>query len=191
MLQDKISQVSDIIKSELKTKENILIAIDGRCASGKTTFAKELQKVLSCNVIHMDNFFLRLEQRTEERLETAGENVDHERFMQEVMVHLKENKSFSYRPYNCHTHTFGEPIEVKANKITIIEGSYSCHQNLWDFYDFHIFIDVDTKTQLNRIVNRNGEQAKEIFQNKWIPLEEEYFNKFRIKEKCELQIYGK
>ena len=48
----KINAVSD-------ANTPLLIAIDGRCASGKTTLSSYLQKELNCNVIHMDYFFLR------------------------------------------------------------------------------------------------------------------------------------
>ena len=44
-----------------------IIAIDGRCAAGKTTLAARLAKELGGDVIHMDDFFLPLELRTEER----------------------------------------------------------------------------------------------------------------------------
>ena len=37
----------------------VLVAIDGRCAAGKTTLAASLQAQLACNVFHMDDFFLR------------------------------------------------------------------------------------------------------------------------------------
>ena len=35
-----------------------IIAIDGRCAAGKTTLAARLAKELGGDVIHMDDFFL-------------------------------------------------------------------------------------------------------------------------------------
>ena len=40
-------------------KPRILVAIDGRCGSGKTTLAAALQEMLQCPVVHMDDFFLR------------------------------------------------------------------------------------------------------------------------------------
>ena len=61
----------------------MLIAVDGRCASGKTTLASALERETGCNVIHMDHFFLRPEQRTKQRLEEPGGNVDYERFQED------------------------------------------------------------------------------------------------------------
>ena len=56
-------QIQNII-SEITERLNIeegrvkVIAIDGRCASGKTTLARELAERLGAGVIHMDDFFL-------------------------------------------------------------------------------------------------------------------------------------
>ena len=45
-----------------------IVALDGRCAAGKTTLAARLQQRSGCNVVHMDDFFLRPAQRTKARL---------------------------------------------------------------------------------------------------------------------------
>lgn len=162
-----------------------LIAIDGRTASGKTTLTAMLQKELNCNVVHMDHFFLRKEQRTEERLKEAGGNVDYERFKEEVLIPLKEGKSFSYRPYDCHTLSFAKPIYINPKNITVVEGSYSCHPELREYYDIHIFLSISPEEQLRRIEKRNGKTALNAFQTKWIPMEEKYFTTFDIQNHCE------
>ena len=66
-----------------------IIAIDGRCAAGKTTLAARLAKELGGDVIHMDDFFLPLELRTEERFREPGGNVHYERFKTEVLKPLE------------------------------------------------------------------------------------------------------
>ena len=178
------------INDLLKVKPFILAAIDGRCASGKSTLASELEKELDCNVIHMDDFFLRPEQRTEKRLGIPGENIDHERFLSEVLIPLRRGENFIYRPFRCHEGNFGEPIEVKHKKVTVIEGSYSLHNLLREHYDLRIFCDTDYATQLERIRIRNGDIGLERFKNMWIPLEEKYFAT-GIKEICHIVTGGK
>jgi len=165
-----------------------IIAIDGRCAAGKTTLANQLRDVLKCNVIHLDNFFLRPVQRTKERLSTPGGNVDYERFIEEVLIKLKNNQTFSYKPYICKTSSFGDDIIITPGKITIIEGAYSTHAKFREFIDFSIFIDTDTSEQKNRIRKRNGEAALETFIEKWIPLEEKYFEFYKTRENCDMYI---
>lgn len=163
----------------------LLIAIDGRCGSGKTTLANYLQKQYNCNVIHMDEFFLRPEQNTKQRLAQPGGNVDYERFYEEVLLPLKSNKSFYYRPYDCHSQTFLKSILIEPRPITIIEGSYSCHPTLQNQYDIKIFLSVSSDKQLQRIKKRNGEKALQSFIEKWIPLEELYFSTYNIKQNCD------
>lgn len=189
-IDDKLHKVSEAIIERitdiLKEKEHILVAIDGSCAAGKTTLAGLLKKQLDCQIIHMDDFFLRPEQRTKERMEEPGANVDYERFFIEVLTPLRERHEFFYRPYNCQTQSLDEPISVKMGNVTIIEGAYSCHPALWEDYDLHIFLDVDEIEQKKRIMVRNGQLAWKRFEELWIPLEEKYFTECKIKEKCEL-----
>ena len=71
---------------EIIQNNNIrIIAIDGRCASGKTTFTQKLADYLNAEVIHMDDFFLRNELKTKERLSEVGGNIDYERFTSDVL----------------------------------------------------------------------------------------------------------
>ena len=179
MQKNLVDEIFTEIDIMLKTKESVIVAIDGRCASGKTTLASELQKKLNCNVIHMDDIFLRPEQRTEERLAEIGGNVDYERFSEEVLKPLQANKEFEYRPFDCHTLDFKPAIRVVPNKITVIEGSYSCNPVFGKYYDINLFLDADKELQLMRIKTRNGEDALEIFKKKWIPSEEKYFEKIK------------
>lgn len=170
---------------EQTQREHMVIAIDGRCAAGKTSLAAELQKVLDCNVIHMDHFFLQPQQRTKQRLRQPGGNVDHERFLQEVAAPLQKGVPFAYRVFDCKKMDFSTEIPVDPGRLTIVEGAYSCHPALWDLYDLRIFLTVDPQEQLRRISHRNGEAALTMFREKWIPLEEMYFSAYHIKERCD------
>ena len=181
-----IDTILDKIHKLSEKKPFLLVAIDGRCCAGKTTLAAELQSRIHCNIIHMDDFFLRPEERTENRLKLPGENIDHERFFQEVLLPLSQNEEFSFRPYDCKKQALTGPITVSPKPLTIIEGSYSCHNLLRQYYDLTIFMDTDSNTQLLRIAARNGESALGIFRDKWIPLEEAYFDAFSVRNHCEL-----
>ena len=93
-MEEMISCLKKRIDDLLKTGDQIVIAIDGNCTAGKTTLASVLAKEYDCNVFHMDDFFLRPEQRTAQRYAQPGGNVDYERFREEVMIPLKAGKSF-------------------------------------------------------------------------------------------------
>lgn len=176
------------IENEIKklNTAGCIIAIDGRCASGKSTLAKELSNVLDCNIVHMDDFFLQPAQRTQARLNEAGGNIDYERFLTEIAIPLKQGKNLCYRRFDCHSLGFSDEIKPKQQKITIIEGTYSCHPRLAEIYDLKIFLDADSAEQLSRIEKRNGKKQLSVFKDKWIPLEERYFRELHIKEKCDI-----
>lgn len=169
----------------------VFVAVDGRCGAGKTTLAQNIQARTGCALFHMDDFYLRMEQRTKERYEEPGGNVDRERFQEEVLNPLKTAKDgeyLNYRPFICGKWILGEPISERIGSLIVVEGSYSCHPELFDQYDLHVFVDIDPKTQQERILRRNGEEKLEMFKNRWIPMEEMYFSAFDIREKCEIQL---
>ena len=185
-LQEKLRTIQREIAHILETKDRVIVAIDGRCASGKTTLAAALSERYGCPVIHMDDFFLRPEQRTAERLSTPGENVDHERFLSQVLLPLYNGEEVAYRPFSCRTMTLGDPITVPHAAVTVVEGSYACHPSLRDFYGLRVFLDVDSEAQMERILHRSGPEKAEEFRRRWIPLEELYFSKLDVAARCDL-----
>ena len=140
-----------------------IIAIDGRCAAGKTTLAAWLAERLDGDVIHMDDFFLPIELRTVERREEPGGNVHYERFRAEVLRGLKERVPFSYQRFDCSRMELGRLIPVKNKGIVIVEGAYSCHPVLGDYMDRKVFMDIDRKLQEERILLRNGKDRLQDF----------------------------
>ena len=175
------------IDKALHLKPNVSVAIDGRCASGKTTLAAFLEKIYSCNVYHMDDFFLRPEQRTPERLRTPGGNTDHKRFLEEILLPAVNGQKPVYRKYDCHTHTLGPEVTVEPHPLLVTEGSYSLHPALSGYYDIKVFLDIEPDLQRQRILLRNKNTAERFFQE-WIPLEERYFESFDIRRHSDLTL---
>ncbi len=180
-----MKELTNRIDLLLSQKNCVLIAIDGSCAAGKTTLAQSLAELYACNVFHMDDFFLRPEQRTAERFAEIGGNVDYERFKEEILLPLRSGKAFSYRPFSCSTFTLSEPITVMPQRLNIIEGSYSHHPYFHEPYDLKIFLTVSPELRQKRIMERPSFLHKRFF-DEWIPMEERYFEGFSICEKSEL-----
>ena len=163
---NRLEIIKNHIERLLAQQDQILIAIDGKCTSGKTTLAARLAEIYDCNVFHMDDF---------------------ERFQEEVLLPLKSGKAFSYRPFDCSTFTLSAPVAVTPKKLNIIEGTYSHHPYFGDPYDLKILLTVDEETQRQRILERPAFLHKRFFEE-WIPMENRYFDGFRIAEKCDLVI---
>ena len=159
----------------------------GGSASGKTTLGEMLKELYDCNVFHMDDFFLRPEQRTEERYAEAGGNIDRERFLEEVLIPLSRNKPVHYRKFDCSTLTLSPAATINPKKLTIVEGAYSMHPAFAGYYDLTVFLDISYELQKARIAKRNSPQMAERFYNEWIPLEETYFSETRAKERSDMR----
>ena len=114
-------------------KDRVLVAIEGGSASGKTTLGELLQNVYGCPVFHMDDFFLRPEQRTEARFAQPGGNVD-----------------------------------------------------LAPYYDLSVFLSISAEKQRKRILKRNAPAHAKQFFDRWIPLEQRYFDALDVRNRCDL-----
>lgn len=180
-----IGEILRKIDELLAQNRQILVAIDGSCAAGKTTLAGKLSEIYDCNVFHMDDFFLRPEQRTEARFSESGGNVDYERFLDEVLIPLKSEQAFSYRPFDCKTFTLAAPVAVEPKMLNIIEGSYSFHPNFGDPYDLRIFLTITPELRRQRILERPPFLHQRFFEQ-WIPMEQQYFDTFGIESKADL-----
>lgn len=186
----KENQIQDFISKKIDAllateKQTLLVVIDGMCGSGKSTIGEYLRQKYDCNLFHMDDFFLQPHQRTVNRLQQPGGNVDYERFAEEVLTHLQEEEGFSYKVFDCSTRAMGQTVWVEHKRLNIIEGAYSAHPYFGDVYDLAFFLEISRKEQLKRLAKRNGSEKLERFISEWIPKELTYFETFGIRNKCE------
>ena len=171
-----------------REKERVVVAIEGGSASGKSTLAEMLSEIYDCSLLHMDDFFLRPEQRSEQRLSEIGGNIDRERFEEEVALPLCRQERVCFRPFDCGTQTLGDPIEVEPKPLTVVEGVYSTHLALPRYYDLALFLDIDPELQKKRIEIRNTPFFAKRFFEEWIPLEERYFEGADVKLRADMII---
>lgn len=180
----EICRIIDEALVQTDVTETVNIAVDGVCGGGKSTLGKVLAGQYDCNLFHMDDFFLRPEQRTPERYAQPGGNVDYERFQAEVFEHLHDKKGLTYRPFDCRRMELGASRTVPYRRLNIIEGSYSCHPYFGDIYQIRFFVELPAEEQRARILARNGEEKYRRFVNEWIPMENRYFDAYGIRDKC-------
>ena len=176
------------IDRALDIRGRAVVAIDGRCAAGKSTLADILGMVYKAAVVHADDFFLRPEQRTPQRLAAPGGNIDYERLGDEVISHLGEDRII-YRPYNCHTQSLCDPVSLSSAPVTVVEGSYCLHPHLGSYYDVAVFMDISPIKQLARLAKRSPSLLLR-FKQEWIPMEEEYHREFDIRARCGITLFA-
>lgn len=117
-----------------------------------------------------------------------GGNIDWERFLKEVLIPLKKGEIVNYRLFDCRTFSLGEPIVKNPAALNVIEGVYSMHLKLAEYYDFFVFLKVDPQTQKRLIEKRNTKEIAKRYFEEWIPMEQIYFEKMKAEARCDLVI---
>ncbi len=173
---------------KMLSKGAVRIAIEGGSAGGKTTLCNMLEKLYDCTVFHTDDYFLRPEQRTNERLAEIGGNFDRERFFNEILSPLWAGENVAYRPFSCSLQELMPTVYVEPKALTIVEGVYSAHPLLESHYDLCVFLDIEKDLQRKRILKRNTPAIAKRYFEEWIPMENKYFLHYGIKEKCGLKL---
>ena len=178
------------IDALLASGSPVRVALDGPCASGKTTLGTALAEIYRCPLIHMDDFFLQPEQRTQQRLENPGGNVDYERFFRQVLAPLCQGQSACFRPWRCHSGDFGSSITVAPAPLTVVEGSYALRPGLGEHYQLGVWVEAPWPVRESRLLQRGGRSCLEQFLAQWIPLENRYFAAYHIKDRCQITYSG-
>lgn len=172
----------DVIKAinDLK-KDHITIAIDGMCASGKSELANILSNVFDLEIVHMDDFYLPKKLRKEDWFEAIAGNMNLEYFKRHVL-----GDKLDYQKFDCQTQSYFDHIIKDKPKILLIEGTYSLHPQLIDYYDLKIFLKCSKDKQILRLLQR--EIDIENFTKIWIKKETDYFEQLKIIDQCDLVI---
>ena len=118
----KIKQLQNYINS---FNDFTIIALEGKCASGKTTLTHLLKDV---TIIDVDEFFLRKELKTKERLDEIGGNIDYDLYEQ-CLKKIKQNEYITYTIFDCQTQSYKEKTIYITNKVLLV-GVYSYHPNV-------------------------------------------------------------
>ncbi len=151
-----------------KENQNLLIAIDGRGGSGKTTFAKILQNKLSNSIIfHLDEFNYPLIKE------------DYQKLVKQIITPLKNNQKAIFQVYNYKNKIYKDFKKIDSNKIIIFEGVTTLSLNLEKYFDYKIWIQcpikIGNKRGIQRELKLTGNDITNIWNNFKIS-EEKYIN---------------
>lgn len=180
-----------------KNNRRLLLVIDGKCGSGKTTLSERLGERYGCNVFHIDDFYLPIVMQTPEIMKEPGGNINYDRFIAEIMAPLTADNAVVYRPFLCMEQEYDSVVSLKKTGVNVIEGTYACHPVLRKIYAkltgwevITLFMDIDDRNQRDRVRGRVGELRFKLFEDKWIPREREYFSAYSVREYCDYSISG-
>ena len=171
-----------------KPTKPLVLALDGRCGSGKTTLADRLTRQFPASIVlHTDDFYLPPAQRIPDWEKTPCANMDLARLREELLRPARAGEPVFYRAYSCREGAYRPGQCIPAQPLSIVEGSYSHHPLLAPYEDFRVFMTCSDAEQTRRLQAREGDRYPD-FAARWVPLEEGYFKKYGIEEKADLVI---
>ena len=171
-----------------KPTKPLVLALDGRCGSGKTTLADHLARQFPASIVlHTDDFYLPPAQRVRGWEKTPCANMDLVRLRDEALRPAYEGQPVLYRAYSCRAGAYQPVQELAAQPLVILEGSYSHHPPLAGYETLQVFVTCSREEQTRRLQAREGERYAN-FAARWIPLEEGYFAQYRIEETTDLAV---
>ena len=151
----------------------LVLALDGRCGSGKTTLANTLARQFPASItLHTDDFYLPPAQRIRGWEKMPCANMDLARLRDEALRPAYEGQPVQYRAYSCREGAYLPARELAAQPLVILEGSYSHHPLL---------------TGYETLRAREGERYAN-FAARWVPLEEGYFAQYHIAETADFVV---
>jgi uridine kinase len=163
----------------------ILVAIDGRSGTGKSTLASRVAARVGGTVVEGDDFYAggadaEWELRSVE--EKVRECIDWRRLKTEALDPLLAGRSAAWHPFDFESgvglaaHTISrEPADV-----IILDGVYSARPELRDIVDLTVLVEVpDDLARRHRLVGREGQTFMDSWHALWDGAEDYYFTQIR------------
>ena len=183
-------RVADIAQLAAGLGCAIRIGIDGPGASGKSTLASALAELLPEAVLLEGDGFYRPESDSKRSEVEVGGLYDLERLATQVLIPHSEGLELLYQRYDWESGILGDWVHVARKTPLIVDGVYSTHQELRDFYDLRIWVSAPRATRLARGIERDGEDARNKWVDVWMPAEDRYAAEQRPQDHAHLILDG-
>ncbi len=167
----------------------VLIGIDGPGGSGKSTLAEALAALLGLEVVHGDDFY----KVSKDRAPTGtadGASFDLGRLADQVVRPAARRQLINYQKYDWDKDVLGDWVKADATHGLIVEGIYTSDARLRAHYDVRIYVMAPRETRLARGIARDGEAARKLWVDQWMPAEDKYESSQRPQASADLVLVG-
>ena len=173
----------------------LLVAIDGLGGAGKSTLARLLKEQLKMlkwivAVVKHDDFYLPSHQRENQQAKVIGGDFEWERLRDQVLTPIREGRSAHYQRYDWETDVLAEWHTISAPDVVLVEGVYTMRRELTNLYDLKIWVECPRAIRLARGIARDGEKSRPIWEQDWMPKEDDYVKTHLPHERADLSING-
>ncbi len=175
-----IQRITDLSR----TVTPLVVAIDGRSGTGKSTLAEYIAREVGATVIDQDDIYSGGSLEDWRKL-TPSEKVDRvidwRCVRAEVLEPLRAGKVATWHPFDWETMAGRSAISISAepSPIVMLDGAYSSRRELADLIDLSILVVLPEAERQRRLQLREGEEFFSEWQAVWDEAEAHYFGVLR------------
>ena len=205
---DKINsiyyKVSNAIMNSKKKDRPLIAGINGIDTSGKTIFSKELANYLEKNgfhvqTIHMDDFHNPSEIRYKDSnpilsyIHNAFNlNCIETELLKPAISDGMLEKELTLLELETNEFNIIKKYEISPDTVVLVEGVLLYREPIDKYFDLRIYLDISFDEVLNRASIRDGylmgETVVEKYQQKYIPIQKWYIEKYQPMKKSAIII---
>ncbi len=190
-----LANIINCLKMLQHQKTHLLVAIDGLGGAGKSTLARLLKEQLKTlewivAVVKHDDFYLPSHQRENQQAKVIGRDFEWERLRDQVLTPIREGRSAHYQRYDWETDVLAEWRAISAPDVVLVEGVYTMRRELAHLYDLKIWVECPRAIRLARGIARDGQKSRTIWEQDWMPKEDDYVKTHLPHERADLSING-
>lgn len=158
----------------------ILLAVDGRSGTGKSTLAARVATLTGAAVIDGDDFYTGGSDAYWEA-RSAEEKIDlviDWRRQRHVLETLADGRPASWHPYNWEADDGSlatHELTCPATEVIILEGAYAARPELADVLTHRVLLEAGEAVRRERLLRREGAQYRAEWEARWLEAETLYF----------------
>jgi uridine kinase len=176
LLRDLVTR----LQHQPRRKLTLLVGVDGRAGSGKSTLTGALAGVdPGITVVEVDDFYRPVAERSQQQgtagPDEVGADIDWRRLRNQVLLPLQRNRGGWYQRYDWEADRLAEWHDVPCGGIVIVEGVYACMKQLAFAYDFRIWVEAPRERRMARGQERDRDNGNwPLWESVWMPAEDAY-----------------
>jgi len=179
----QVDKVVFEISRLLKRKNPVLVALDGRSGTGKSTIAQVIASRVEGIIVVSDDFYSGGNDDAWSGFsakEKVDKGIDWQRMRVQVLEPLLANKPASWHPLDFEPEIgwIGwkeETVKLDPAPVILIDGVYSARPELSDLVDLAVLVEADDEVRRQRLVIREGQGFMERWHRLWDCAEDYYF----------------
>ena len=196
-----VDTVVAAIRARSPRARALVVAIDGRSASGKSTLSEAVARAIDAAIVACDDFYAasvsdaEWDRRTPEQ--RAADGIDWRRLKREAINPLRTGRparwyafDFLAGPRSDGTYPLQRtPTERAPKSVVLLDGAYSARPELADILDLTVLVEATAPTRQARLEAREAPDFLRQWHARWDAAEEIYFTHVRPPSSFDLVVH--